>query len=681
MRSRKSGEIQPKSGAGCLAPVLSVLIILGYLTMGTGVATAQRPAGMAPCNGLVFSTEEDFLSQGPKPADGNPIISDGDLLSRNFLGTGVAVCARNRHLLRVFETKSDLGLDAVDVIDSDKFLIAFSTELDDPRGRFTAGDLLTTDGAVLPNSALLALFRLPEPEDIGLDAVHLVGEDRAIARFLEMIKQRGRSFWVENPRGLIEILQQMEVDIWFSTEGTGPMGAAGRPTFLDGDLLSARKGTIVTPNADFLPALPAGLPTRGVDFGLDAFTVGLEPIDNVAVNFFSTEIVHLHRPAFTDGDILREGGGIIRNNYDLIAGLEPKVRDVGLDALDLVLEGKLPPCEKLSLEITVVGGIYVSLIHPTTGYARKQDGSHPPGAPSAPAAFDSPFGQWVSIRGRLPDKRCVDVTKYEYRIQFQEDAGPWVPIITHPNWQVLAPAFLCSPLVTPWTPYQSDGDGWIPLSDYWDAKVCRPDQALNVWNTSGKDGLFRLRLVLRESGNPASEILSAVVPAFLDNTAPAPVNLTLYNAAGTEALANQCQVSGTPTDTIIAIKGQVRDKHFRVYGLSWTGGDVHTWPSVPLHGTEPSDYRFYDGTGRTDLDGTGTLPPGGDVPLAVLNLTTAYSAAKGEPPIACGYTIQLTAVDRTIRGRFFPSINLVSDRFVLGWRRNTAQSFCFTPAE
>ena len=128
---------------------------------------------------LFFSTEEDFVTQGPVPPDGNPIISDGDLLCSDC-----TVFARNRELLAAFKTQLDLGLDAADVIDAEarKPLVAFSTELNDPRGRFTAGDLLATNGAVIPNIALLASFDISRT-DLGLDAVHFIGDKEAIVAF------------------------------------------------------------------------------------------------------------------------------------------------------------------------------------------------------------------------------------------------------------------------------------------------------------------------------------------------------------------------------------------------------------------------------------------------------------------------------------------------------------------
>lgn len=659
----------------------NLLLVATILLAGLQAIPAQAQAPRPQCRGLVFSTEEDFLSRVSTLPGGSPLISDGDLLSRNFPGPGVTVCARNSELLQVFEVRVDLGLDAADVINAERFLVAFSTELDDPRGRFTAGDLLATNGAVIPNSALMVNFDLPVPEDIGLDAVQFVGEAERVSRLLTEVAAQGRDAFVENPGLLVELLQELEIDILFSTEGTG--FSPQQPSFLDGDLLSARDGTIVVSNSAFLPALPAGLPMRGVDFGLDAYARGRDPIEGVALNLFSTEIVSLERIlSFTDGDILQQGNGVFWRNFDLIAGFEPRARDLGLDALDFAEE---PSCE--IVEITRVGGVQVSLIDPATGYARKADGANPPPPVPAPAPFDRPFGQWVSIKGNVPDRHCVDVDQYEYRVQYF-DGTNWLPMITHPSWQVNV-GFTCP--IFSWVPYQSDADGWIPLGDYWDAKHCAPDQALNVWNTAGKDGSFRLRLAVRQTGAPATEILSPEVPVVLDNTPPNPVEMTLYDATGEEELSNQCEVEGTDPTTIITIKGRARDngqgtptsgdEHFRMYQLYWTGGDYHAWNVVDLAGGEGPGYRYYDG-GRLDLGHAGTEPPAAtDVPLGRLNLTAEYMAETGNPPIKCGYTILLRAWDRTIRGGFSPSNNIVSDLSAFGWWTDYMQSFCFTPAD
>lgn len=294
------------------------------------------PETLTACRAAFFSTEEDFVTQGPEPSDGNPIISDGDLL-----GPGCVVFARNRELLAVFKSEQDLGLDAADVVDADRSLVAFSTELDDPLGRFTAGDLLVTNGAVIPNRALLANFEIETRSDLGLDAVHFVGDPNRITKFLDYASEVGRDQWLDNPGMLPQMLEEYGIEVWFSTEGTAP--EIEKPLFLDGDLLSAQGG-IVAENAILLSsAVPAGIPDRGVDFGLDAVTA--DRSGNRQLIHFSTEILYRGELAFSDGDVLLLGDGVVCTNGDLTACFEPKTKELGLDALSLALgRGERPPC-------------------------------------------------------------------------------------------------------------------------------------------------------------------------------------------------------------------------------------------------------------------------------------------------------------------------------------------------
>lgn len=253
---------------------LAVCIAFGFTGPPTAGEQPGRPPEKPPRVGIFFSTEEDFVTRHHKPRDGNLIISDGDLLD----STGY-VYARNHELLYRFKTKFDLGLDAADVLRAQERYynpevdrVAFSTELDHPQGLFTAGDLLATNGAILPNFVLLAAFEIPRELDLGLDAVHFVGKKEAAIQFLEEVRERDRKAWMAEPRTLIQYLKRYQVDIWFSTEGTAPVPKS--PRFLDGDLLSAATGMIVLKNFDALPPMvPAGIPTRGVDFGMDAVTM------------------------------------------------------------------------------------------------------------------------------------------------------------------------------------------------------------------------------------------------------------------------------------------------------------------------------------------------------------------------------------------------------------------------
>ena len=309
--------------------LFTAMLVVFLVGLVPGTVPAQVGTGaLSHCEDLAFSTEEDFLTRGPEPPDGNPIISDGDLL-----GPGCAVCARNADLLGRLDVNVtfDLGLDAADVIDVETYLVAFSTELGRSSPLFTAGDLLVTNGVKIPNAALLYQFLADVGIDLGLDAVHFKGSKSQIMSFLAYtLDQGGWTHWVDHPNWLAGMLAEFSIDIWFSTEGTSP--SVTGPGFLDGDLLSARYGTIVQHNSDLLPSsVPAGIPNRGVDFGLDAVTAAR---DGAQIRF-STEILYAgDQISFTDGDVLVFGNGVVeRTNSDLIICFEPVADFVGLDAL------------------------------------------------------------------------------------------------------------------------------------------------------------------------------------------------------------------------------------------------------------------------------------------------------------------------------------------------------------
>ena len=263
-------------------------------------------------------------------ADGTQVISDGDLLSLS--GT---VCARNFELLTPWQVQVDLGLDAVDIVNvqTKPGLVAFSTELDDPRGRFGAGDLLATNGTVIPNIVLLQKFKIDY--DMGLDGLQFIGSVQGIIGFLTATANISEAQWLANPGMLFEGLDKFKVDIWISTESTQYTSDAMQ--ILDGDVLSVGTGTIVVKQADLLPlSVPAGLPARGVDFGLDAVTANRN--GDLHTLRFSTEILYRGNPVFsgfTDGDVLKMGNGIETLNSSLIILFGPKARFLGLDALHI----------------------------------------------------------------------------------------------------------------------------------------------------------------------------------------------------------------------------------------------------------------------------------------------------------------------------------------------------------
>jgi len=324
-----------------ISQVSFTLLLFTLLSLGSP-DTGKADVIMTACQDLAFSVSEDFYATTSEPPDGNPIISDGDLIGMNC-----TVCARNADLLGDFDIdpNHDLGLDAVDIIDGDGFLIAFSTELDSStQGMFKAGDLLVTHGTVFNNVSIIPNRALTYPfnqggikVDLGLDAVHFVGEEQDILEFLDAAEEYSRDDWLSpEPSLLMDLLISNDIDVWFSTEGTG--GPTDKPQFLDGDVLSARYGIIITPNSSLLPgSVPAGVPVRGVDFGLDALTnnrtTGLDFIH------YSTEILYASKVRFTDGDVLKFENGVVTSHMDLISCFNPEADMFGLDAL---YRGDLP---------------------------------------------------------------------------------------------------------------------------------------------------------------------------------------------------------------------------------------------------------------------------------------------------------------------------------------------------
>jgi len=321
-------------------PNLLLVFALAILTVlqPTPVSAQAEPNSypLEKCQEGAFSTEEDFVMQEGEQYDGNPYISDGDVLS-----FGGVVCARNRDLLASFAVGRylpDLGLDALEIIDIPSRLIAFSTELDDPALHFESGDLLFTNGAVIPNLALVKPFGIDY--SIGLDGLQFVGEQERIIKFADSLVNVPRDTLLRDPEQLRKLLEELDIDIWFSTEGT--FGAPREPKILDGDLLSVRTASLVATNSDLLPAtVPAGLPKRGVDFGLDGvMAVRSADAERAKATLrFSTELLFDGEPTFTDGDILAIGGGVVTKNETLVAPFQPAAEFLGLDALS----ARIPP--------------------------------------------------------------------------------------------------------------------------------------------------------------------------------------------------------------------------------------------------------------------------------------------------------------------------------------------------
>ena len=608
-------------------------------------ATLQAQADpMSHCRDGAFSTEEDFVMLKSEPADGDPYISDGDMLSLDG-----QVCARNRDLLQAFNPAGaympDLGLDALDLADPEERLIAFSTELDDPQGRFSEGDLLFTNGAVIPNFALVHQFGIDH--DIGLDAVQLLGERDRIRRFIFVLSQSSREELIAQPGKLLELLQEYELDIWFSTEGTSNAGKEQQ--VLDGDLLSPF-GVVVQRNDQLLAApIPAGIPDRGVDFGLDAVQAGrtTEAEGALATLQFSTELLFTDMKfPFTDGDVLEVGGGVSIKQADLIVKFAPAADFLGLDALSGARARQLPEPEPMITEIGYksvwdINGGFVPINGGGTGLYWEGLAM---GTPQAPPR---PFGWHIPVDGYLSD------AIYEWRIAFRNAGDPAPAPGSAPaikttwsvdEWYAIAPH--CRPTGS----FASDPvDGWFKKSDYdfyrsgvggcpngglilavWDA--------LNDPNVVDKDGHYVIWMEWREA--PAGPILREPVDPHvqMDNTAPVINSFELRTPDG--SVVEPCGGAGAG-ENILHVYADISDEYYGGYRVRVAGGNP---PAAVGYGW----HNYWDGTlevANTDNHGT---TPGGSLQF----LRTINMADLGASYTECCYVLDIWASDVAIRHNF-----------------------------
>jgi hypothetical protein len=593
------------------------------LLLGSAGSAASQvgPDALKWCKELAFSTEEDFVTQGPEPPDGNPIISDGDLL-----GPRCVVCARNADLMPVaWEIMDDLGLDAADVIDVDSYLVAFSTELDSQPWspvQFTAGDLLVTNEVIIPNQVLTARWSKGQGVgyDIGLDGVQFVGDPVNIIAFLEAAATAQQPII---PPVMDELLAAFpDVDIWYSTEGT--LGPVDAPGFLDGDLLSVRNGTIVASNDQFLPpSVPAGVPVRGVDFGLDA-VAGNRTTDRSRLHF-STEILFDGEISFTDGDVLRMGNGVVATNYDLTHCFEPLAKELGLDALSL----GIPTTPECTSRITKIGGVDVADISLV-------DGMVFPGAwPAINAPV--PFGGRINFEGTI----CDDVNEFRvvYRKASSTDSWEPMPVPDAKNWKVKVDDIWPGPDCNAKQKWFSDGLGWFSGPDYrhlTEAALggCNPGLSLTVWESTaavaGPDELYEVVLETATSAGTFSDTMRIVQ---LDNTKPV-VEL--------EKVEGQCDVFG-PGNMPLMATGRMTDTHFYKYQLCISGDGYSPVCYPPVtYWDDLADNVIDTGTTNWDL-------------FQDLHEVTVYDLAAS--PVDCGYSVSLTGWDRTLVCKFTYPIN------------------------
>jgi hypothetical protein len=611
------------------------------------------------CERGAFSTEEDFVMQEGEPYDGDPYISDGDVLSLDG-----EVCARNQDLLAGFfvgRYTPDLGLDALDILDIPHRLVAFSTEVDDPEGLFTAGDLLFTNNAVIPNLALVAAFGIDY--DIGLDGVQLMGEMENIHAFVGAIASFSKGRFLEQPGLLKELLTRYQVDIWFSVEQT--FGPSDAPLILDGDLLAA-SGVIIAKQDALLPlSVPAGLPARGVDFGLDGIATERTPEVKVGLAKLrqSTEILHRGEPPFTDGDVLKFGGGVVTPNEALVNPFHLAADFLGLDALSPAQRDPDPDPMITHIGGQGVGDIHEGVVNMGTGTGAFPSGTYQAGlSDGTPALPYHPFGSHVPIDGIL----LADITHFRVRYA---DITDGVPHTIRTQWTINE---WTGDIFDPCDPTgswgnASDPDGWFDAAQYrtyrFTPGICpNTHLVLSVWDSDegtnpfdgasfDKDGHYILWLEYRTIGGGATVFREAMDHHVqLDNTAPAivgplpfgNVELRKHSADPNNApgeVIPPCG-EGTTGDTLYDVYAEISDAYFDSLVVNVKGGNppgIATYTKSWYNPLDPSD----------NIDHTGTTPPGSKRYILTIDMTDL-----GESFDDCCYLLDMYVYETTIHHSF-----------------------------
>jgi hypothetical protein len=672
--------------------LLVVLVAALWLpTASAAIPTAEEPAAGPPiseCATGAFSTEEDFIAHTePLPYPGNAYVSDGDMLS-----LAGKVCMRNADLTAAWfggAVGPDLGLDALDILDIEKPIIAFSTEVDDPKLRFTSGDLLFTPGWAIPNVALVKPFNINW--DIGLDGVQFIGTIVNILNFVNGLSDYPRDKFLQDPGLLQTLLNQYKIDIWFTVEGTAAIGTHGQ--VLDGDLLSAATGTIIVTQAALLPAnVPAGLLQRGVDFGLDGVRTPRDPAQALTALHFSTEILYNGETSFTDGDILLLGDGIVTTNSALIQPFHPVADFLGLDALSGPDVPPPPPndpnIQKLCGANRSVGefdGGLAPIDGGGTGlyqgpYGGLENFNGPVSNPTLHDPRGQPCGYYVPVDGFVPDDGSVD----KFRVAYRPYPDSYLSSGTYPGirtkWTLAERIGYGNSCTTNGSDLflPTDADGWMDADDWFAAKAgenrnppvpplgpdpggvfeqCTNSNLLMAvwdtnnlqqwgWNPPNKDGHYILWLEwIDTAGTKHREPVEHHLQ--LDNTWPSiaayPHGLQVYvnnpdGSRGTQILGCGSETSGA---TQFQIWGRFDDAYYSRFSVGITGGGPGT--TSASFGT----YKWWNPSVST-INQTGTTPPGTTVHLRNVDFATTL----GTSFTRCCYDLSLTVWEATIRHWF-----------------------------
>ncbi len=288
-------------------------------------------------------------------------------------------------------------------------------------------------------------------------------------------------------------------------------------------------------------------------------------------------------------------------------------------------------------EIELVSEIHVGEISqsgPERGYAID------PGDTVPPPSFNRPFGGIVACHGIV---NVPGATRYRFMVS--ADGGlTWDP--------VRDPRYARNPV--PWLPpivRTPDIEGWFSIAEY--LSVDLPTYGLTAllhWNTSGKNGAYKLRLELGDAFGPMPGQLDEV-DVHLDNrgieffeffgSLPA---LPMIGVAVKDAGGAPKKCGEFMGKEKIRVFGNFRDDHFASWSVRVAGGNL---PPSGMQVAADALPSTIPGIGPTGITSAGHGTPG--LQLAEFDLCSpAYPQSPMK--VRCAYVVSLTVWDRTIVG-------------------------------
>jgi hypothetical protein len=254
--------------------------------------------------------------------------------------------------------------------------------------------------------------------------------------------------------------------------------------------------------------------------------------------------------------------------------------------------------------------------------------------------YDRPFGGIIACWGN------VNIPGAElYRFRFSDDDGTTWNNITDPR-KARGP-FGITITITP------DSKGWFKISDYLHDLTRYSLTALVHWNSSGKNGNYKIMLQLADGTGHEIAGMTDEVFLVLDNTRPElfefggtpapPIPAVGVTVKDTDGNYRKCETFKSH-DTII-IFGNFSDDFFKEFNLTVFGGNI----TASGKDITNKDFNRYD-SGHPNINFQGVIGAGDGSPGKELDSLDLCTIPQNPKQIKCAYGIKLTVNDRSIVG-------------------------------